>query len=202
VEFLYRSDALPGWLDAWHNGLRFCVLRGMPATTNRTRRSVSPLKKAVVLAVILAACGTAAAPTGEQPESADLPVTTAAEFESYLAGLDRPAVVNVWASWCIPCRVEAPLLNAAFEQYGEEIAFIGIDVTDNQTDAKAFLEEFGLPFVHFFDRQRTVVNHYGGIGTPVTFFFGPGGELVSTHNGIMDDRTLALNINELMRLSG
>lgn len=174
----------------------------MPAIVNRTKQPVSLLKKAVVLAVILAACGSAAAPPGEQFESADLPVTSSADFEVVLQGLDRPAVVNVWASWCLPCRAEAPLLNTAFEMYGDKIEFIGIDVTDNQADAKVFLEEFGLPFGHFFDRDREVANHYGGIGTPITFFFGPGGELVATHNGIVDDRTLALNIDELMRLSG
>ena len=171
----------------------------MPATINRTGQSVSPLKKAVVLAVILAACGTAAAPTGASSEFADLPVTTHIEFETVLQGLDRPAVVNVWASWCLPCRAEAPLLNEAFELYGDEIEFIGIDVQDDQSLAKNFLAEFGLPFNHYFDKDREVANHYGGIGTPITFFFAPGGELVATHNGIVDDRTLALNIDELLR---
>ena len=172
----------------------------MPATVNRRNRRFQMLRNSLVLVVILAACGAPEVSGGGDADITDLPVTTAADFKSYLSGLDRPAVVNVWASWCIPCRAEAPLLNAAFEQYGDEIAFIGIDVTDNQADAKAFLKEFGLPFVHFFDRQRSVVNYYGGIGTPVTFFFGPNGELVATHNGIVDDRTLALNIDELMRL--
>lgn len=160
------------------------------------------LRNALVLVVILAACGAPEVSGDGQADIADLPVTTAADFESYLSGLDRPAVVNVWASWCLPCRAEAPLLNTAFEMYGDQIEFIGIDVQDDQSNAKAFLEEYGLQFGHFFDRDREVANHYGGIGTPITFFFGPGGELISTHNGIVDDRTLALNIDELMRLSG
>ena len=154
---------------------------------------------AVVLVLIVAACGD---PTGTPGREAipDLPETTAAEFEAHLAGLDRPAVVNVWASWCIPCRSEAPLLNAAFEEHGDQIHFIGVDVQDNQADAKAFLTEFGLEFDHFFDRGREVPNHYRGIGTPITFFFAPHGELFSTHNGVIDDRTLALNIDELLRM--
>ena len=133
-------------------------------------------------------------------DRADLPATTSDEFEAHLADLDRPAVVNVWASWCLPCRSEAPLLNQASERYGEEIEFIGVNVTDNQSDAKAFLAEFGLPFDHFFDRDRQVPNFYGGIGIPITFFFAPNGELVKAHNGILDDRTLALNIDELLKL--
>ena len=128
----------------------------------------------------------------------DLPATTADQFKEHLETIDRPAVVNVWASWCLPCRSEAPLLDEAFSIYGDRVEFIGIDVQDNQTDAKAFLAEFGLDFDHFFDRDREIPNAYGGIGTPITFFFAPDGELVSTHNGVIDERTLALNIDELL----
>lgn len=164
-------------------------------------QSGTMLKRSVALVLILAACGGAATSAPTVPgDRADLPATTSDEFEAHLADLDRPAVVNVWASWCLPCRSEAPLLNQASERYGEEIEFIGVNVTDNQSDAKAFLAEFGLPFDHFFDRDRQVPNFYGGIGIPITFFFAPNGELVKAHNGILDDRTLALNIDELLKL--
>lgn len=154
-----------------------------------------------MLMLILAACGGVVAAGPDDPGGRlDLPETTSEEFEAHLADIDRPAVVNVWASWCLPCRSEAPLLNAAFEQYGTQIEFIGVDVEDNQKDAKAFLAEFGLEFDHFFDRDREVVNFYGGFGTPVTFFFASNGELFKTHSGILDERTLALNIDELLQL--
>lgn len=158
------------------------------------------LKKAVIVALLVAACGGATDGTGEAVSRPDLPATTATEFEAHLSTIDRPALVNVWASWCLPCRSEAPLLDAAFDQFGDEIEFIGVDVQDNQDDAKAFLDEFGLDFDHFFDRNREVPSSYGGIGTPITFFFGPNGELVKTHNGVVDERTLALSIDELLRL--
>ena len=162
---------------------------------------VTMLKRSVVLLLILAACGGAAtSPPAGPGDRADLPAITSDEFEVHLAGLDTPAVVNVWASWCLPCRSEAPLLNQASEQYGDKIEFIGVNVTDNQIDAKAVLAEFGLPFDHFFDRDRQVPNFYGGIGIPITFFFAPNGELVKAHSGILDERTLALNIDELLKL--
>ena len=162
---------------------------------------VTMLKRSVVLVLILAACGgVATSPPAVPGDRADLPAITSDEFEVHLAGLDTPSVINVWASWCLPCRSEASLFNAAFEQYGDKIEFIGLDVQDNQTDAKGFLAEFGLEFDHFFDRDREVANHYGGIGTPVTFFFAPNGELVKAHSGILDERTLALNIDELLKL--
>ncbi|HXV70236.1 MAG TPA: TlpA disulfide reductase family protein [Acidimicrobiia bacterium] len=133
----------------------------------------------------------------------DLPEVTASEFETHLAGLGRPAVVNVWASWCLPCRSEAPLLTRAAETYGNQIEFIGVDVQDSQTEAKDFLVEYGLTgFDHFFDPSRAIPNHYNAFGTPVTLFFAPGGELVRAHEGIVDERTLALNIDELVQLEG
>jgi len=156
--------------------------------------------RAVVLALIVVACGGSAAVSDSEAAREDLPVTNAEEFEAILTALDKPAVVNVWASWCIPCRAEAPLLNQAFATFGTDIKFIGVNVTDNQPDAKAFLAEFGLGFDHYFDKTRTVPNRYGGIGIPITFFFGPGGDLIRTHNGVIDERTLALNIDELLNL--
>lgn len=160
------------------------------------------LRRLLVLAVVLAACGGSAAdsPTHGGEEVVDLPSVSVSEFQEHLADLERPSVVNVWASWCLPCRSEAPLLNEAFNKYGDQVEFIGVDVQDNQADARAFLDEFGLAFDHFFDRERAIANHYGGIGTPITFFFGPDGSLVKTHNGVVDDRTLALNIDELLLL--
>ncbi len=160
-------------------------------------------KKALILILLVGACGGAATTeSGSDPDTnvPDLPAITATEFEAHIAGIEKPAVVNVWASWCLPCRSEAALLDQAFSRHGHEIEFIGVDVQDNQTDAKAFLAEFGLGFDHFFDRDRQVPNFYGGIGTPITLFFAPGGELVKTHNGVVDERTLALNIDELLRL--
>lgn len=154
----------------------------------------------VLTALVLSACGSGLADGTDVSDIADLPVTDADAFAAHLATIDRPAVVNVWASWCLPCRSEAPLLNTAFEEYSDKIEFIGIDVQDSQEAAKLFLSEFGLDFDHFFDRSRSVPNSLRGIGTPITFFFGPHGELLRTHNGIVDERTLALNIDELLLL--
>ena len=161
----------------------------------QSRPVIKRLAALMSIVLLISACGTEASDVGNMP---DLPETDAESFTEHLASIDRPAVVNVWASWCIPCRSEAPLLDQAFEVHGDQVEFIGIDVQDNQNDAKAFLAEFGLEFDHFFDRGRSVPNHYAVIGTPVTLFFAPRGELVRTHQGVIDDRGLALGIDELL----
>ena len=130
----------------------------------------------------------------------DLPEITVEDFAAHLESANRPTVVNVWASWCLPCRSEAPLLTAAHAEYGDRIDFVGVDVLDSQVGAKEFIAEFQLEFPSYFDRNRAIPNHYGGIGTPITMFFAPDGELVSVHNGVIDDRALALGIDELLRM--
>lgn len=153
------------------------------------------MRKTLLLVVlVVSACG-----SGELAgqELADLPLITGEELAAKLAESDKPAVVNIWASWCGPCRSEAPLLTAAHAAYGDEIDFIGVDVQDNQADAKNFIAEFGLDFTHYFDRERSVPEFYGGFGTPITFFFDDTGTLVDTHLGVIDERALALGIDEI-----
>lgn len=157
-------------------------------------------RKLILILFLVSACSGGSVIDPDVESRPDLPETNDETFALYLESLERPAIVNVWASWCLPCRSEAPLLNTAFAEYGDELEFIGIDVQDSQRDAKEFLAEFGLDFDHFFDANRSVPNSLGGIGTPITFFFAPHGELFRTHNGIVDGRTLALNIDELMAL--
>lgn len=151
---------------------------------------------AIALLLLIVSCGGSDAERGST--RTDLEAITGPELERRLGESSRPTVVNVWASWCLPCRAEAPLLNEAFAVYGDRIEFIGVDVQDTQDGAKAFLDEFGLGFEHLFDPDRSVPRHFGGIGTPITFFFEPGGDLAHTHNGVIDERTLAIHIDELL----
>lgn len=181
-------------------------IRGLPNRFSRPMRrlfktSGLAMGMMAALLILVTACDEASTTDTEPGSRPDLPEIGAEEFEAHLETIGRPAVVNVWASWCLPCRSEAPLLNEAFAEYGDRIEFIGVDVQDNQADAKAFLAEFGLDFDHFFDPNREIPARHGGIGTPITFFFAPDGELVTTHNGVIDERALALNIDELLARS-
>jgi len=149
---------------------------------------------AAVFALLAAACGSEAA-SGTGPP---LPEISPAELEGVLAASGQPAVVNVWASWCLPCRSEAPLLRAADEALGEEVTFIGVAVADRQGPARDFLDEFGLTFDNYFDPERRVPGALGRTGVPITFFFDASGDLVHAHSGVIDERTLAINLDELL----
>lgn len=151
---------------------------------------------ALALAVLVVGCGRSSLDVSDVPP---LEPTTPAEVRELLAASDRPVVLNVWASWCGPCRSEAPLLRAAVTEHGDDITFLGIDVRDSQDGARAFMAEFGLDgFEHLFDPTGAVPADLGGFGVPLTFFFHPGGEMLALHSGVIDERTLALQIDELL----
>jgi cytochrome c biogenesis protein CcmG/thiol:disulfide interchange protein DsbE len=147
--------------------------------------------------VVLAACGGDA---GNVAEVAPLPEATAGDIAALLAESPQPVLLNVWASWCIPCRSEAPLLAQAHASFGDRVRFVGIDVRDSQRDARLFLSEFDLDiFEHYFDSSGAIPASLEGRGVPLTFFYRPGGQLSYLHRGVIDERTLAVHLDELTR---
>lgn len=154
---------------------------------------------AVVLTLALAAC--ASGSEGSIEAIPELPETSTAELTAELAASEVPIVLNVWASWCIPCRSEAPLLDRAAVEFEAEVRFIGLNVRDSQNDARGFIAEFfpDAPIEHLTDPGGTIPVDLGGSrAVPLTYFYAPGGELVQLHTGVLDERTLALQIDELL----
>jgi thiol-disulfide isomerase/thioredoxin len=152
----------------------------------------------VALVLIVTACGGAAVDVSDIPE---IPETTPDEVEALLAASEQPVVLNVWASWCIPCRSEAPLLERATAEFADRVRFVGVNVRDGQSDARGFIAEFfpDAAIEHLFDRNGDVPPSLGGSGAvPLTFFYAPGGQLVKLHSGVLDERTLALEIDEIL----
>ena len=83
----------------------------------------------------------------------------------------RPVVVNFWASWCVPCKDEAPALQATYEQYRKQgLVVVGIDVEDFKQDAKRFAKRYGLTYPIVYDGNRSTIGKWGVTGYPETFF--------------------------------
>ena len=145
-------------------------------------------------ALVIGAC------QSSSPALSDIqvPEVSADQFLADLADSDSPTVVNVWASWCLPCRAEAPLLSAAAIAFSGEINFIGVDVRDRPADAVEFIKEFGLNFPHVADPTSAIPAAMGGIGVPITYFVQADGEIADTHIGIIDERTLVAGIEALL----
>jgi cytochrome c biogenesis protein CcmG/thiol:disulfide interchange protein DsbE len=83
----------------------------------------------------------------------------------------RAVVLNFWASWCGPCKDEAPLLQEASERWAERgVAFVGIDVKDFRGDARDFIARYGVTYPNVYDGKGSTIGRYGVTGYPETYF--------------------------------
>ncbi|MDQ7851039.1 MAG: TlpA disulfide reductase family protein [Armatimonadota bacterium] len=96
----------------------------------------------------------------------------------------RPVVLNFWASWCGPCREEAPLLERAWQTYRYRgLVVVGVNIQDLEADARRFIRENGITYPNVRDRDGRVNRAYGVTGVPETFFIDPVGRIVRKFPG-------------------
>lgn len=106
-------------------------------------------------------------------------------FEARLHALrGTPVVVNVWASWCVPCRAEFPLFQVASVRLGRRVAFLGVDTRDNAPDARGFLSNFPVSYPSFQDPSGDIARSLAPTeGVPATVFLDPAGRVTYFHQG-------------------
>ncbi len=106
-----------------------------------------------------------------------------------------PVVLNLWASWCTPCREESPRLREGWERFGPRgVAFLGLNIQDLRGDARAFSDEFGLTYPSVRDARRGVADDYGATGIPETFFVDARGRVVAHVIGVVSRSELAAGV--------
>lgn len=128
-----------------------------------------------------------------------LPDFDLSKFERLVIQLrGTPVLVNVWASWCGPCRVEAPYLATAAKTYGDRVQFLGIDILDSRDSARGFMAEFDWTYPSLFDATGAIRDGLGYIGQPVTLFYGANGSLVSDWIGPLTPDVLTKRIGQLL----
>jgi cytochrome c biogenesis protein CcmG/thiol:disulfide interchange protein DsbE len=164
---------------------------------------------ALVIAVSAAGCGSRAAhpraPTAADAarELARSPAPLAALHQQASALLDggatafaarlaalrgRPVVVNKWASWCAPCRVELPFFQRASVRYGTRIAFLGLDGGDERGRAQAFLRRRWLSYPSYEDPHEQIARAIGAPNNyPITVYYDRAGHVAFVHQGQYPD---------------
>lgn len=108
--------------------------------------------------------------------------------------------LNFWASWCPPCRAEAPALEATWRRVKDQgVLFLGISTQDEEERARGFLDEFGITYPNGRDPGGRIAIDYGVWGLPETFFIGPDGRITYKHVGTLSPALIAARVDEARR---
>lgn len=169
------------------------LLAGATFAYNALRKTVSPENQLT-------------AETGQVPENGESPEeepVAAPDFTvldadgnavklSELVG--KPMVLNFWASWCSPCKSEMPDFNTVYEELGDEITFVMVDMVDGRRETvetgKAHIADNAFTFPVYYDTEQDAAMVYGVTSLPTTYFIDKDGYVVTGARGGIDEKTL------------
>lgn len=169
-----------------------------------------PVVLAIAVSLLLLSCGDRAEPRTAGPPSPTaaallpknrlaLPEFDLARFQSLLGQLrGTPVVVNIWAAWCPPCRVEAPGLTEIAREFEGKVQFLGVDILDTREDAREFILEFDWPYPHVFDPDGEIRDGLGYFGQPVTIVYDRTGKLTFDWEGAITEDLLRREIRKVI----
>lgn len=152
------------------------------------------------------ACARAATPAQNASTAPLLPASTTelpafdpATYERLLGQLrGTPAVVNLWASWCGPCREEAPILAEAAKTFGSRVQFLGVDVLDARGSAQAFVAQYRWPYPSVYDASGAIRDSLRFVGLPGTIFYDRSGEVAARLEAPLTRDVLERRIDALL----
>jgi thiol-disulfide isomerase/thioredoxin len=183
------------------------VWHAFPVSTGRLALGVGGIALAVVLVIgiLQAAKGTSAPPSatnlsateisrrldGAPPQLAALhrqanqilPGARKGLRKRLVALRGHPAVVNIWAAWCGPCRAEMPVMQSVSLDMGKQVAFVGVDMKDNRAAAATFLRKIPVTYPSYDDPSGQVYNAEKLVGVPSTLFYDASGKQTFVHQG-------------------
>ena len=111
----------------------------------------------------------------------------------------KAVVLNFWASWCSPCKREAPALQAVSKTWGKRVVVLGVDVNDFQGDARGFMRKYGLTYPVVHDNKNVTTPKYGLTGLPETFFLDRRGRIVEHMPGEVRAADLNSGVERALR---
>ena len=150
------------------------------------------------------------APTEATTEAPDLsaPDFTVYDMEGNPVKLSdyfgKPIVLNFWASWCGPCKMEMPYFEEVYKEIGDQVQFLMVNSTDGSSEtvetASTFVAEQGYTFPVFYDTGFEASMNYQAFLLPTTYFISAAGELIATATGSIDKETLLYGIGMIAEI--
>ncbi len=112
--------------------------------------------------------------------------------------LGKPIILNFWASWCGPCKMEMPEIQDFYDKYGEDIHFLLVSVDDSVDTAKDFIAQEGYTFPVYFDTTSYGAYTYGASSIPLTYFIDADGNMTAYYMGAMSADILQQGIDMIL----
>ena len=126
---------------------------------------------------------------------------TSANYASVVKASDKPVLLDFWASWCGPCASEMPDIQSAWEEHGNDVEFVIVNMTgmngETEQSAKAFLAENNYTFPCYFDANNSAASAFGVSSIPQTYLINAEGNIIGAYMGAMDASVLAQGIDML-----
>ena len=141
---------------------------------------------------------------GETPEAPqlELPLLDGGRTVSLASYRGKAVVLNFWASWCEPCKREAPMLQEFWERNrGRGVVVLGVNSQDFRVDARRFVERYGLTYPIVHDGHGSSLGRYGLTGFPETWWVGRNGKLVAYVQGEFTQDELDRNVERALAAS-
>ena len=116
--------------------------------------------------------------------------------------LEKPVIVNFWATWCPPCKSEMPAFEALYGEYGDDIEFMMVNLTDGQRDTEdkviEFISDNEYNFPVYYDKKMNAAHVYNVQSIPTTIFINADGSLFDIHTGALSEGALRDTIEKLL----
>ena len=143
---------------------------------------------------------------GTEPEKQLAPDFTVYDLEGNPHKLSdfrgKPVILNFWATWCGYCKMEMPDFDEKYKQYGEDVHFLMVNVTDGNQEtvetASAFVAQEGYSFPVYYDTTLEAAMSYPTSGLPVTFIIDAEGAVVAWQQGMMSAENLQKGIDMVL----
>lgn len=107
--------------------------------------------------------------------------------ELNLAAIDEPMLINLWATWCTPCKRELPDLQRVYVDPTTTVRIVGVNIGDDESSVREYTDKIGVTFEQFLDFDGTIETALRVSSLPATALIGADGKVITVHQGVLDE---------------